>query len=145
MNGFRAIFLREIRAAFFTPSGWTVLAIGAFLSGLVFVLLSLISGGPATVQPVLKISAWILLLVVPALSMRSFSDERRQGTWEILQASPITPTTVVLGKFLALLCQLLLLGLPVVIFGGILELHGRPDWGEIACGLLGLLLGLFLG
>ena len=141
MSGFRAIFFREIRAAFFTPSGWTVLAIGTFLSGLVFSLLSLIPGGPATVQPVLKISAWILLLVVPALSMKSFSDERRQGTWEILQAAPITPTTVVLGKFLALVCQLLLLGIPVVLFGAILELHGRPDWGEIACGLLGLLLG----
>jgi len=141
MTGFRAIFFREIRAAFFTPSGWTVLAIGAFLSGVVFILLSLIPGGPATVQPVLKISAWILLLVVPALSMRSFSDERRQGTWEILQAAPITPGAVVLGKFAALACQLLLLGLPVVLFGGVLELHGRPDWGEIACGLLGLLLG----
>ena len=71
MSGFRAIFFREIRAAFFTPSGWTVLAIGTFLSGLVFSLLSLIPGGPASVQPVLKISAWILLLVVPALSMKS--------------------------------------------------------------------------
>ena len=141
MTGFRAIFSREIRAAFFTASGWTVLAIGTFLSGLVFILLSLIPGGPATVQPVLKISAWILLLVVPALSMRSFSDERRQGTWEILQAAPITPLTVVLGKFTALLCQLLLLGVPVVVSGGLLELYGRPDWGEIACGLLGLFLG----
>lgn len=141
MTGFRAIFSRELRAAFFTASGWTVLAIGTFLSGMVFILLSLVPGGPATVQPVLKISAWILLLVVPALSMRSFSDERRQGTWEILQAAPVTPTTVVLGKFLALLCQLLLLGLPVVVFGAILELYGRPDWGEIACGLLGLFLG----
>ncbi len=141
MNGFRAIFFREIRAAFFTPSGWTVLAIGAFLSGLVFTLLSLVPGGPATVQPVLKVSAWILLLVVPALSMKSFSDERRQGTWEILQAAPITPMTVILGKYMALVCQLLMLGLPILLFGVILEIHGRPDWGEIACGLLGLLLG----
>ena len=72
--------------------------------------------------------------------MRSFSEERRQGTWEILQSAPIGPWSIVMGKFFGTLVQLILLGLPILLFGLVLEIHGRPDWGEIACGLLGLLL-----
>ena len=140
MSGFRAVFLREIRSAGVTLASWTTLGIGTFLLSVVFLLLVLIPGGPVTLQPVMGVAAWILLLVVPAMAMRSFSEERRQGTWEILQSAPVATIWIVLGKFLAILAQLMLLGLPIILLGLILELYGRPDWGEIGCGLLGLLL-----
>ena len=140
MNGFLAIFQRELRATFFTSAGWMSLAIGSFLLGIVFMLLVFMPEGPATLQPVLKLATWVLMLVAPAFSMRAFSEERRQGTWELLQASPHGVGTIVLGKFTAMLFQLILLGVPILVFGAILEAFGRPDWGEIGCGLLGLLL-----
>jgi ABC-2 type transport system permease protein len=140
MKGFSAVFLREIRSAAGTLASWTTLAVAGFLVSLVFIVMVLVPSGPVTLQPVMGISAWILLLVAPAMAMRSFSDERRQGTWEILQTAPINELGIVLGKFGANLCQLVLLGVPIVILGFILEVYGRPDWGEIGCGLLGLFL-----
>ena len=140
MNGFLAIFLRELRATFFTSAGWMSLAIGSFLLAIVFMMLCFVPEGPATLQPVLKLATWILMLVAPAFSMRAFSEERRQGTWELLQAAPHGVGVIVLGKFTAMLFQLVLLGVPILVFGGMLEYFGRPDWGEIGCGLLGLFL-----
>ena len=140
MMGFGAVYLREIRSAAGTLASWTTLAVAGFLVSLVFIVMVLVPSGPVTLQPVMGVSAWILLLVAPAMAMRSFSDERRQGTWEILQTAPINALGIVLGKFAANLCQLVLLGVPIVILGLILEIYGRPDWGEIGCGLLGLFL-----
>jgi ABC-2 type transport system permease protein len=140
MTGFGAVYLREIRSAAGTLASWTTLAVAGFLVSLVFIVMVLVPSGPVTLQPVMGVSAWILLLVAPAMAMRSFSDERRQGTWEILQTAPINELGIVLGKFAANLCQLVLLGVPIVILGLILEIYGRPDWGEIGCGLLGLFL-----
>ena len=140
MTGFRAVFLREISSGLATLASWTTLAIGAFLLALVFILLVLIPSGPVTLQPVISTASWILILVVPAFAMRSFSEERRQGTWEILQSAPVSALSIVLGKFFGTLVQLILLGVMIVLFGLVLEIHGRPDWGEIGCGLLGLLL-----
>lgn len=140
MTGFSAILLRELRTASTTLAAWTTLAVATFLLSVVFMVLVLVPSGPVTLQPVMGVAAWILLLVAPAMAMRSFSDERRQGTWEILQSAPIRVPGVVLGKFAGSVIQLLLLGVPIILLGLILELFGRPDWGEIGCGLLGLLL-----
>ena len=140
MTGFSAVFLRELRSASVTLASWTTLAVGCFLLSVVFLLLVLVTEGPVTLQPVMGLASWILLIVVPAIAMRSFSDERRQGTWEILRTAPISSAAIVLGKFAATFCQLLLLCLPILVLGGVLECYGRPDWGEIGCGILGLLL-----
>ncbi|MEC8560666.1 MAG: ABC transporter permease [Planctomycetota bacterium] len=140
MNGLLGIFLKELRTTFFTAAGWVTLAIGSLLLAIIFITLCLLPGGPATLQPLLKLAAWVLMLVAPAFAMRAFSEERRQGTWELLLSSPSGLGTVVVGKFLALLVQLGLLGIPIVACGLVLEFYSRPDWGEIGCGLLGLLL-----
>ncbi|MED5508325.1 MAG: gliding motility-associated ABC transporter permease subunit GldF, partial [Planctomycetota bacterium] len=84
MNGLLGIFLKELRTTFFTAAGWVTLAIGSLLLAIIFITLCLLPGGPATLQPLLKLAAWVLLLVAPAFAMRAFSEERRQGTWELL-------------------------------------------------------------
>lgn len=140
MSGFGAVFLREVRSSWVTTASWTTLAVGAMLLSIVFIFLAFVPEGVATLQPVMGLAAWMLLLVAPAIAMRSFSEERGSGTMEILQSAPISAFEIVAGKFLAAMLQLLALGGVIVLLGGVLELYARPDWGELASGLLGLLV-----
>lgn len=141
MRSLRAILRRELLATFATPVAYVTIALVAALLGAVFVVTTLRTGEPATLRAVLLAAAWTLLAAAPAIAMRSFSEEFRQGTWETLLAAPIRPWQAVLGKFLAgfaLLAAILLL--PILGCGLTLELYADPDWGEIACGAAGLLL-----
>ena len=88
----------------------------------------------------LDFDAVLLLFICPALTMRSICEERKQGTWELLVASPPGMGSIVFGKFLASFCFLLILlflTLPCVV---LLETYGRPDPGEILSGYLGIAL-----
>lgn len=137
----RAVLRRELLATFATPVAYVTVALVATLLGATFAVTTLRTGEPATLRAVLLAAGWILLAAAPAIAMRSFSEEFRQGTWETLLAAPIRPWQAVVGKFLAGSALLLvLIGLPTLVCGAVLELHAQPDWGEIACGAGGLVL-----
>jgi ABC-2 type transport system permease protein len=94
------------------------------------------------VKPLLQNMSILLLFFVPAVTMRSFAEEKRSGCMELLLTYPIADSSVVLGKFLgsALIVLIMLLStLPCmfILFG-----LGRPDIGPVAAGYLGL---LFMG
>ncbi len=113
---------------------------------LTFNLGNFLDRNQADLQPFFAFLPWVFLLLVPAVTMRLWAEERRLGTIELLLTLPITQTQAVLGKFLAAwaFCAIaLLLTFPFVITVNVL---GRPDNGVIACGYLGALLvaGAFL-
>ncbi len=87
-----------------------------------------------------SIAGWAIAVVSPAISMRSFAEEARLGTLEVLLTSPLSAFELVLGKFLAAVGVLLVLGLPMLVLFAVAEGYGDPDPGEFASGLLGLLL-----
>lgn len=137
----RAIVRRELLALFATSVAWVTLGLLTLLLGAIFVVATLRTGEPATLRAVLLAAGWALLAAAPAISMRSFAEEFRQGTWETLLAAPIRPWHAVVGKFIAgvvLVATLVLV--PTVACGLVLELHADPDWGEMACGAVGLIL-----
>jgi ABC-2 type transport system permease protein len=141
MSALGAILRRELLATFATPIGYVTIALVATLLGAVFVITTLRTGEPATLRAVLLAAAWTLLAASPAIAMRSFAEEFRQGTWETLLAAPIRPWQAVVAKFLAgTLLLALMIGGPVLACGLTLELYADPDWGEILCGAVGLLL-----
>jgi len=82
----------------------------------------------------------ILLFIMPALTMRSFAEERRMGTDELLLTAPLTAGQVVLGKFIGVGGLVLLLVAASAGYGGILMLYGDPEPGLIWSGLAGLAL-----
>jgi ABC-2 type transport system permease protein len=82
----------------------------------------------------------MLMFICPAISMRAISEERRLGTFEMLMTSPINEAEVILGKFIAAVGFLILMLLPTLAHAGLLELYGRPDYGELLCGYLGMTL-----
>lgn len=138
---------RELRSQFLSPVGYVLAALFVFLSGLLFYVVAPIllatgfaEGQPASMRLFFLLGLWVFLFIGPAVSMRSLADEFRQGTFELLMTSPIRPIEIVLGKFAGLMGFMLLILLPTVVFVVSLELHGRPDYGEVLSGYLGLLL-----
>jgi ABC-2 type transport system permease protein len=138
---------RELGGYFATPVGVVFIVIFLVLQGvLTFNLGDFFDRDQADLLPFFNFLPWVFLLLVPAITMRLWAEERRLGTIELLLTLPITQTQAVLGKFLAAwaFCAIaLLLTFPFVITVNFL---GHPDNGMIASGYLGGLLvaGAFL-
>ena len=146
MRNIRIIAGRELAAYFATPVATVFIVIFLVLLGtLTFNVGNFFERGQADLVAFFNFVPWVLLLV-PAISMRLWAEERRLGTIELLLSLPITEFQAVLGKFLAAwaFCAIALaLSFPFVIT---VNLLGRPDNGVIAAGYLGGLLvaGSFL-
>jgi ABC-2 type transport system permease protein len=137
---------RELRSFFRVPMGWIVLALYLVFAGFLFVggVLPREAGqsAPATLQPVVLGSLWIMLLLVPAISMRLISEELRSGTLEQLMTSPSSDGAIILGKFLGALAFVLALLAPTLLLVAALFAISdpAPDPGPIAAGYLSLAL-----
>jgi ABC-2 type transport system permease protein len=161
----RAIFAitrRELRSYFSSPIAYAVLTVFLFLTGWYFDLLvgtflqmdfaamRLAQAGqrppPLNLNEVIVrgyfgfVLFFLPLLLAPALTMRLFAEEKRQGTMELLLTSPITDLEIVLGKYLAALALVALMLLGTAVHIGFLYLWGQPDTGPILAGYLGLFL-----
>jgi ABC-2 type transport system permease protein len=138
---------RELAAYFATPVATVFIVIFLVLQGaLTFNLGNFFDRGQADLNPFFTFIPWVFLLLIPAITMRLWAEERRLGTIELLLTLPITQGQAVVGKFLAawVFCAIALaLTFPFVIAVNIL---GQPDNGVIASGYLGSLLiaGAFL-
>jgi len=138
---------RELGGYFATPVASVFIVIFLVLQGaLTFNLGNFFSRGLADLNPFFTFIPWVFLLLIPAITMRLWAEERRLGTIELLLSLPITQAQAVIGKFLAAwaFCAIALaLTFPFVITVNIL---GNPDNGVIAAGYVGALLiaGAFL-
>jgi len=138
---------RELGGYFATPVAAVFIVIFLALQGvLTFNLGNFFDRNQADLAPFFNFLPWVFLLLIPALTMRLWAEERRLGTIELLLTLPITQGQAVLGKFLAawVFCAIALaLTFPFVITVNFL---GRPDNGVIATGYVGGLLvaGAFL-
>jgi ABC-2 type transport system permease protein len=138
---------RELGGYFATPVATVFIVIFLILQGaLTFNLGDFFDRGQADLDPFFTFIPWVFLLLVPAITMRLWAEERRLGTIELLLTLPVTQTQAVLGKFLAAwaFCAIALaLTFPFVITVNIL---GSPDNGVIISGYVGSLLvaGAFL-
>jgi ABC-2 type transport system permease protein len=147
MRNILAIADRELAAYFATPVATVFIVIFLALQGtLTFNLGNFFERDQADLNPFFTFIPWVFLLLIPAITMRLWAEERRQGTIELLLTLPITVWQAVLGKFAAawLFCAIaLLLTFPFVLTVNYL---GSPDNGVIASGYLGALLiaGAFL-
>ncbi|MFH1465931.1 MAG: ABC transporter permease subunit [Pseudomonadota bacterium] len=141
MRNVLTVFRRELASAFDSPLAYIVVPV--FL-GLVAVFAlwfqDLFSQGVVSLRPFFFWAALFCVVLVPAVTMRLFAEERRTGSLELLVTLPLSETQVVLGKYLsalALLAVALLLTAPYPIT---LAALGDLDWGPVIGGYLGLLL-----
>ena len=163
MRNVLAMAGKELRGYFASPIGYVLVGFYALLFGWFFYTLvayferqsmQMAAGGPGSalnvnqmlVSPLLMNATVIMLLVFPLITMRTYSEEKRSGTMELLLTSPITDLQIILGKFIgALALFAAMLGVTLVHMA-VLFVYGTPEWKPIATGYLGLLLmgGSFL-
>lgn len=92
------------------------------------------------IAPLLHNLTIILVIMVPIITMRTFAEEKRNGTYELLLTSPLTVTQIVIGKFLGSLFFILVMILLTGVYPAILLFYGNPELGILASGYLGLFL-----
>ena len=110
---------KEFRQFFSSLTGYIAIIVFLLLNGLflfVFPDTNLLDFGYATLDKFFELAPWILLLLVPAITMRSFSDEFKGGTFEILQTKPLRRWQIVIGKYAGALGVVLIAVLPTIIY-----------------------------
>ena len=143
-----ALVKREWYVFFSTPIGYLTLAFFLTLSTLFLWFLdtdfNILNSGFADLNSFFVLSPWLLMFLVPALCMRSFSEEKRLGTLELLLTKPLSLWQIVLGKYFATLLLLLVALLPTIVYFFALEaLKLEPtsiDWGSTLTAYIGLIL-----
>lgn len=146
MRPVAAIAGRELLAYFRSPGGFVVAALYTLINGWLFVRYVFNQGELASMRPIFAFSMIAFVLICPAVTMRLISEEIRLGTIEVLMTFPVTAGQIIAGKFAAACGFLAFLVAPTLIFVVALEVHGRPDYGELLSGYLGVLLagGMYL-
>ena len=156
MRNIVAIAQRELRAYFASPIAYVLIGFFALLFGYFFyALLSFFErqsmqigmggGQPMNVNqmlvgPLLMNATVILLFVFPLITMRTYSEEKRSGTIELLLTSPLTDLQIILGKFAGAMLLYAAMLAVTLIHIGMLFAFGNPEWKPIATGYLGLLM-----
>jgi ABC-2 type transport system permease protein len=145
MNQTLAIAKRELTSLFFSPIAYVVLALFGFAATMIFMLV-FAPGQPAELRTSFTWIVWLMVFLVPAISMRLVSEELRSGTIESLMTSPLNDTQVIVGKWLGAMGFLCVLLSPLLFHLLVLAMYSKPDFGPIITGFLGLLLvgGLYL-
>jgi ABC-2 type transport system permease protein len=139
MRNIAAIFSKELKSFFNSPIAYIYTTVFlVFVSW--FFFRSFFVFGQADMRLFFSILPWVFLFLIPAITMRLWSEERKLGTLEILMTLPVRDYQVVAGKFLASLTFMafsLALTFPVVLT---VSLLGNPDPGPIIGGYLGAIL-----
>lgn len=140
MTRIGTIAARELPAYLLSPAGYVITALFLLITGFLFAFAGFEQGQMASLRPTFDVITWVLLFICPAVAMRTISEELRSGTFEALMTAPVTEAEVIMGKFLGSAAFLVLMLLPTGIYVVALELYGRPDYGELLCGYLGVIL-----
>jgi ABC-2 type transport system permease protein len=152
-----AIAGKELRGYFASPIAWVMLGLFSFIYGWFFTVYlnyfvqqsmqSQFGGGPSAmninmsmIRPLLSNASVLVLFLLPMVTMRTYSEEKRSGTIELLLTSPLTDLEIILGKFLGVVGLYVALLAVTSIYTGILFVYGDPEWKPILSGYLGLLL-----
>jgi ABC-2 type transport system permease protein len=140
-----AILKKEIHTFFASPIGYLVIGVFLILNGLFLFLFkgefNLLDNGVASLSSFFQLAPWVFIFLVPAISMRSFSDEMKQGTLELLLTKPILPLGIVMGKFLGVFFLVLLALVPSLLYVFTIYTLGTPQ-GNID---LGVTFGSYFG
>ena len=141
MNRIMAICGKELRLYFLTPTSYFAFAIYVLMSSFMFYV-DFVTYQPSVIDYRLILSdmLFMLLIVVPILTMRLISEEFRQGTDELLLTSPASVTEVVLGKYLAALGVMVMLLVCNLVYPAVMSLFGNLNMLTLWLSLLGVFL-----
>jgi len=158
MGNIVAIARKELKSYFSSPIGYILVGFWAFLFGYFyisilagFVRMSMQVGNPMggppsaninqdMLRPLLYNVTILVLFVLPGVTMRTYSEEKRSGTIELLLTSPITDFEIIMGKFLGAMALYSLMLMVTWFHVGLLFIYGNPEWKPLVVAYVGLLL-----
>ncbi|MFH2105573.1 MAG: ABC transporter permease subunit [Parcubacteria group bacterium] len=139
MNSIFTITFKELRSYFTSPVAYVVFTMFLILSGYFFSVILFISK-EASFRGAASNIIITLLFLMPLITMRMFSEERKMGTLELLMTKPVRDIEVMLGKFLAAATLFITMLASTLVYIFILTKYGNPDMGPIWSAYLGILL-----
>ena len=133
----KSIVIREIKSFFGSPIGYLVIAVFLIGNGLLLWVFegeyNILNSGFADLSPFFTLAPSILIFLIPAVTMRSFSDEKKQGTLELLLTKPLSIWQIVNGKFLGSMLLIVMAIIPTFIYVKVISSLGMPE-GNIDMG-----------
>jgi ABC-2 type transport system permease protein len=142
-----AIFIKELNSFFSSLTGLIAAVVFLIVNGLfIWVFpgeLNVLDSGYSTLDTLFIIAPWIFLFLVPAIAMRTFSEEKRTGTIELLLTRPLTDMRLILGKYFAVIVLVLFILIPALFFFLSVYLLGNPVGNIDTGGTWGSFIGLF--
>jgi ABC-2 type transport system permease protein len=157
MRNIVAIAQKELKSYFASPIGYILIGFWAFLFGWFYInILAYFvrasmqmqgMGGPSSVninqemlRPLLYNVTILVLFILPGVTMRTYSEEKRSGTIELLLTSPITDFQIIMGKFFGAMALYTVMLMVTWIHVALLFVYGNPEWKPLVTAYIGLLL-----
>ena len=141
-----AILKKEINSFFASPIGYLVIAVFLLLNGLFLWLFkgeyNILDNGFADLSSFFLLSPWIFIFLIPAVTMRSFSDEKKQGTLELLVTKPVSHLQIVLGKYFGALLLVVIAIIPTLLYVYTISQLGNPEGNFDSGSIVGSYIGL---
>lgn len=142
-----SLFYKEIAGFFSSLTGYIAIVVYLLANSLLLWVfpgyLNIAESGYATLEPLFIISPWVFMFLVPAVTMRMFSDEKRQGTLDLLFTRPISEIQIVLAKYFASVVLVILSLIPTLVFWASVYYLGNPSGNMDMGATLGSYIGLF--
>lgn len=135
----QAIYKREMRSYFTTPTGYIFAAVFLCASGFLFALCTL-QMQTSDVSAYFQFLMYAYIIVIPLLTMKSFAEEKKNGTEQLLLTSPVSLTSMVLAKFLAAFTMFVGTLLVSSLAMAVLGLYSEPNWARVIGCTVGILL-----
>jgi ABC-2 type transport system permease protein len=142
-----SLYIREINAFFGSLTGYLILALFLVAIGLivwVFPESSVLEYGFADLEAFFSYTPYVFTFLIPALSMRAISEERKTGTWELLRTSPLSLIQIISAKYLALVTLVFLAVLPTLLYAYSIVQLGDPVGNLDLAGFFGSWIGLLM-
>ena len=159
MGNVIAIAQKELKSYFSSPIAYIVLGLWALLYGYFFTTILYFfirqsmqmnqfgMQGPQSmnvnqqlIRPLLQNVTIMILFLMPMITMRTYSEEKRAGTIELLLTSPVTDFQIIIGKFLGVLALYAVMLAVTALHIGVLFVYGQPEWKPIVTAYIGLIL-----
>ena len=135
-----SIYKKELKTYFLSPIGYIAIGIFMIMYSIFFYLTTITYGSVGTGNLYYATARYGLLLMIPLLTMRMFSEERKSGTEQLLLTSPRSVTSIVLGKFFAAVTVIVITLLLSIIYAIIISFFGTVNIPTLLVTMLGFLL-----
>src|SRR5947207_12322032 len=128
---------RELSSYFYSPIAYVAMMLFLLAAGFLF-WNDFEPGQPVSMRTIFEWMVWLLVFVIPVLSMGLLAQEWATGTIETMMTAPVGEVEMVLGKFLGLLSFFVVLLIPTLVYLLMLRWYGKPDYGTIFTGYVGI-------